>query len=65
MTFQDATNKLASALQGAPMLVALLALNAGVLGMITWLTVKSAEHRAAERAELVRLLDQCMRTTKG
>lgn len=61
MTFSDATNKLAGALQGTPMLVALLALNAGVLAMVTWLTVKAADIRQAERAELVKLLDQCMR----
>ena len=60
MNIPAAAEKLADALQGAPMLLGLLALNAGVLVMITWLTVKAAEVRASERAELVRLLEHCL-----
>lgn len=61
MTLGEAHNKLTDALKGTPMLLVLLCLNAGVLAMVTWLTVKAADVRQAERAELVRLLDQCMR----
>ena len=61
MTLQDVPGKLTDALKGTPMLLVVLALNFAVLGMVTWLTIKAADVRQAERAELVRLLDQCMR----
>ena len=61
MTFQDASNTVTKALQGTPMLLVLVLLNFAVLGMVSWLTIKAADVRQAERAELVKLLDQCMR----
>ena len=42
------------------MLLVLLLLNAAVLAMVSWLTVKAADVRATERAELVRLLERCL-----
>ena len=61
MTLQDAGNTVAKALHGTPMLLVLVLLNGAVLGMVAYLTIKAADIRQTERAELVKLLDQCMR----
>ena len=60
MTLGEATSTVSKALQGTPMLLVLLFLNAAVLAMVTWLTAGAAEHRSRERAQLVNLLDQCI-----
>jgi hypothetical protein len=53
MTLISTGEKVVLALRGAPMLMTLLLINLTVLGMVTFLTVRSAEMRSAERGEML------------
>jgi hypothetical protein len=60
MTLISTGEKVVLALRGAPMLMTLLVVNLTVLGMVTFLTVKSAEMRSAERGEMLAALRTCI-----
>jgi preprotein translocase subunit YajC len=60
MTLISTGEKVVLALRGAPMLMTLLLINLTVLGMVTFLTVRSAEMRSGERSELVQALRGCI-----
>jgi len=49
-----------SIFRGVPMLLALLLLNAGIGGMLTYLLIRSSEVRSQERTEILRVLERCM-----
>jgi hypothetical protein len=53
-------DKIALALKGTPMLLVMLVMNIAVLAMVTYLTIQSAQLRFAERAELVKALQECL-----
>lgn len=55
----DVGLKVLSTLRGAPMLIALLLINAATLGMITYLTIQAAEMRGKERSILLNALERC------
>lgn len=61
MTLDKPVEETVKALAGTPMLLVLVVMNVMVLGMVTYLTMKSSELRAKERTELVQMLDACMK----
>lgn len=57
-------NRTIGALAGTPMLLTLALLNVAMFGMVTYLIIKSADYRFAERQEIIKLFADCMRQQK-
>jgi high-affinity nickel permease len=54
-----------TALQGSPMLLVLAVLNVLILGMVVYLAKARSETVAAERTEILKLLDDCLSRQKS
>ena len=53
------TKQAIDALKGTPMLLVLLILNVAILWMVGFLAFKRSEQFAAEKTELIKLLQEC------
>jgi hypothetical protein len=56
----NVASKAISALSGTPVLLVLVLLNVGMFAMMTYLIIKSAEYRYAERQEMIKMLTNCI-----